>query len=266
MCTNDVDDSLAKFISRFERQIDVPEIGLHGQEKLMRSSALIVGVGGLGCPASLYLAASGIGMLGLADEDIVSLSNLQRQILYTEADVGKKKTETAERRLKQASSLCTINAHPFNISAENISGIVAQYDIVLDCTDNFETRFLLNKACHAQGKKMVSASLYHHDGQISVFKSFEGPPHPCYECVYSNALRQDMIPNCGQSGVVGPVAGVLGAMQAAAAMNELLGIGESLSGWLLMFNALNFEIQKVRLHKKKNCPACSGIAGISGAV
>lgn len=249
---------MTSLIARFERQIDVPEIGLHGQERLMRSSALIVGVGGLGCPAALYLAAAGIGRIGLADADIVSLSNLQRQVLYAEADVGKKKTEIAARHLRQISSFCRVDAHTLNVSAENIAECLQPYDIVLDCTDNFETRFLLNRACHAQKKKLVSASLYHYDGQISVFKPFEGAEHPCYECVYSAALkRQDIVPSCTQAGIVGPVAGVLGTMQAVAALNELLGIGESLSGWVLMLNALNFDVRKVRVHKRKDCPACS---------
>jgi molybdopterin/thiamine biosynthesis adenylyltransferase len=245
------------YIDRFERHIDIPEIGLRGQDKLTRSSALIVGAGGLGCPASLYLAAAGIGVIGLVDEDTVSLSNLQRQILYGEDDVGKKKTETAERQLGRISSACNVRSYAYNLNPENASAITAPYDIVLDCTDNFETRFLINRICHLLGKKLISASLYHHDGQISVFKSFEGAPHPCYECLYANTIDKGLVPNCRQSGVVGPVAGILGAMQASAAINELLGIGESLSGWMFMFNALNFETEKVKISRKKNCPCCS---------
>jgi adenylyltransferase/sulfurtransferase len=246
-----------KHITRFERQIDVPEIGLRGQEKLSQSSVLIVGAGGLGCPAALYLAAAGIGTIGLVDADTVGLSNLQRQVLYAEADVGKGKTAAAAEQLSRISSLCKINTYPYNLDAGNARELVAQYDIVLDCSDNFETRFLLNRTCHSLKKKLVSASLYHHDGQISVFKPFEGTDHPCYECVYPKNLDNGLVPNCRQSGVVGPVAGVLGTMQAVAAINELLDIGNSLSGWMLMFSGLNFDTEKVRVRKKKNCPCCS---------
>lgn len=246
-----------KNLSRFERHIDVPEIGLKGQEKIMRTSALIVGIGGLGCPAALYLAAAGMGTLGIADNDTISISNLQRQVLYTESDVGLKKTEVAKHRLQRAASSCNIRIHDSFINESNMHDIVEQYDIVVDCSDNFATRFSLNKACHDLQKKLISASLHHHDGQISVFKSFEGASNPCYECLFPRAIQQSPIPACTEAGIVGPVAGILGTMQASAVINEVLDIGESLSGWLILFSALTFKTQKIKINKKTDCPICA---------
>lgn len=246
-----------KSISHFERHIDVPEIGLHGQEKIMRSSMLIVGMGGLGCPAALYLVAAGVGKIGIIDADTVSVSNLQRQILYTSADIGKEKTYIAEEQLKKHSSFCEIKSYPSYLNEENANEIVSKYDIVLDCTDNFGTRFLLNRVCHSEKKVLISASLYHYDGQLTVFKSFKGDTHPCYECIYSNTNQLEQISNCKEAGIVGPVAGILGTMQATAAINELLDIGESLSGFMLMINALNFRVHKVDFKKKAECVCCS---------
>ncbi len=246
-----------RHISRFERHIDVPEIGLRGQEKLLNSSVLIVGAGGLGSPAALYLAAAGVGTIGIVDDDVVSLSNLQRQVLFSEADVGAMKVDAAKKNLSAISSIAKIVAYPERVDENNYERIISGYDIVLDCTDNFQARYLLNRACHTLRKPLVSASLYHHDGQISVFKSFEGAGHPCYECLYSRTLNQEIIPTCTQAGVVGPVAGVLGTMQASVAINELVGIGETLSGWMFLFSAMGFMAQKVKISKKQDCSCCS---------
>lgn len=245
-------------LSRFERQIDIPEVGRHGQEKLFQSSALVVGMGGLGCPAALYLAAAGIGRLGLADADTIDISNLHRQILYKENDIGQLKTSIAAQHLQKLASACIIDVHPLHLDQINALRIIEPYDIILDCTDNFETRLLLNTLCYQRRKKLISASLYYYDGQISVFKPFEGDDHPCYECLYDRATTQTgLAPECRQAGIMGPVAGTIGSLQASVAVNELLNIGESLSGWLLMMNLLTFNIEKIRLHKKKNCPCCA---------
>jgi molybdopterin/thiamine biosynthesis adenylyltransferase len=244
-------------LHRYERQIDVPEIGLEGQKKLLKSSILIVGLGGLGCPAALYLAAAGVGRLGLADADTASLSNLQRQILYDEADVGQLKTHTAAAKLKRNSSACDIREYPFFLTAENAGDIISSYDIVLDCTDNFDTRYLLNYFCFTKKKPLVSASVYHHDGQISVFRAFDGKQNPCYQCLYPKSEKLTLAPQCKEGGILSPVAGIFGCLQAAAAINELLGIGETLSGWMLMFSSLTFEPQKIRLQKRADCEICA---------
>jgi adenylyltransferase/sulfurtransferase len=244
-------------MQRYERHIDIPEIGLKGQERLLQSSVLVVGLGGLGCPAALYLATSGIGRIGLADADTVSLSNLQRQVLYCEKDIAAPKVEVAAGQLKAHASSCAIAQYPFFLTDANVAEVVSSYDIVLDCTDNFDTRYLLNATCYAVRKPLVSASVYHHDGQISVFRAYDGTSHPCYQCLYPKSEQLTLAPQCKEGGILAPVAGVLGCMQAAAAINEILGIGESLSGWMLMFSSLSFEPYKMRLQKRIDCEVCS---------
>lgn len=241
-------------MERFDRHIKVPEIGAKGQEKLSGSSVLIVGAGGLGCPAALYLAAAGIGTIGIADSDIVSISNLQRQILYTEEDLDKKKVIVAQSRLNKTNSQCNINTYDFNIDEDNVENIIGLYDIIVAATDNFDSRFLLNKVCYKHKKPLITASVNNYDGQISVFKAFKGELYPCYECLNPNKLsNRKKIEN----GIVGPVAGTLGSLIAIATINEILEIGESLSGWTLILDMLNFEIQKISINKRKDCPICS---------
>ncbi len=247
---------MEQLASRFERHIEIPEVGLKGQEKLKNASVLIVGAGGLGCPAALYLAAGGIGEIGLVDNDIVSISNLQRQVLYTEADLDKPKVEIASNKLKEINSQCKINTYPFRLDESNITEIISEYDVVVDCTDNFDIRFLLNKECFAQKKKLISASVFHYDGQVSVYKAFEGAENPCYECLYPTGINVDSAPK--SSGILGPVAGVLGTLQASAVINELLEVGASLSGSMLILNMLNFEVQKMRIKKRADCAVCGG--------
>jgi adenylyltransferase/sulfurtransferase len=245
------------FLQRYERHIDVPEIGVEGQKKLAAARVLIVGMGGLGCPAALYLAAAGIGTIGLADADTVSLSNLQRQVLYDEADIGTAKTAAAAAALRRKASACDIRTYPFFLTPENAGEIIAQHDIVLDCTDNFDTRYLLNACCHAAKKPLVSASVYHHDGQISVFRAFDGGALPCYQCLYPKSDQLTLAPQCKEGGILGPVTGILGTLQAVATINEILGIGESLAGWLLSFSSLDFAAQKIRLSRRDDCNICS---------
>lgn len=242
--------------SKFARQIEVPEIGLKGQKALMKSSVLVVGVGGLGCPASLYLAAVGIGVIGLADGDVLSLSNLQRQILFCEKDIGKKKVEIAERRLKSLSPLCDIKKYPYNINQDNVEDTITPYDVIIDCTDSLESRFIINSACYDQKKKLISASLHHHDGQVAAF-NFSDDAQPCYECLYPKTIDQEKIPSCKEGGIVGPVAGIIGSMQAIAAVNEILGIRNSLSGSVFMFSSLTFNSQLVKVRKSAACQTCS---------
>lgn len=246
-----------KFFQRYERHIDVPEIGIDGQKKLAAASVLIAGMGGLGCPAALYLAAAGIGRIGLCDADTVSLSNLQRQVLYDEADIARAKVSAAAEKLHRKASHCVIEEHPFFIMPDNASPTIAAYDIVLDCTDNFDTRYLLNMACHAARRPLVSASVYHHDGQISVFRAFDDPALPCYQCLYPKSDQLVLAPQCKEGGILGPVTGILGTMQAAAVINELLHIGDSLAGWMLSLSTLDFSPQKIRLTPRPDCEICS---------
>ncbi len=245
------------FIQRYERHIDVPEIGIEGQKKLAAARVLIVGLGGLGCPAALYLAAAGIGTLGLVDADTVSLSNLQRQVLYREADIGQPKSRAAAAQLKERVSACDIVEYPFFLTGDNAADIIGTYDIVLDCTDNFDTRYLLNATCHAAQKPLVSASVYHHDGQIAVFRAFEGGGLPCYQCLYPKSDQLALAPQCKDGGILGPVTGIFGTLQAAATINEILRIGEPLAGWLLSLSTLDFAAQKIRLSPRPDCEICS---------
>jgi molybdopterin-synthase adenylyltransferase len=254
---NGAEHEQARMMERYERHIDIPEIGIEGQKKLMASSVLVVGLGGLGCPSALYLTTSGLGRIGLVDEDTVSLSNLQRQVLYSESDVGQPKVLAAARTLRMHSSACDIVEHPVFLNEGNAADLVSSYDIVLDCTDNFDTRYLLNAACFAEKRPLISASVYHHDGQISVFRAFDGAAHPCYQCLYPKSEKLALAPQCKQGGILAPVAGIMGCMQAAAAINELLKIGDGLSGWMLMFSSLSFEPSRVRLWKREDCEVCS---------
>ena len=241
--------------NRFERHWDVPEIGVAGQKRLLKSSVLIVGMGGLGCPAALYLAAAGIGRVGLADGDEISLSNLQRQVLYDESDVGKPKTAAAAAKLRRMTSVCKIEEHPGFITEENAEKLVSSYDVILDCTDNFDTRYLLNFFAYAAGKPLVSASLHQHDGQLSVFRPFaEG--RPCYQCLYPQKDRINLAPSCKEAGVVGPVAGILGTMQAAAALYELVGLGHGLDGQMVIFSGLGFNMKNIYFAKNSDCRVC----------
>ena len=243
-------------LSRYERHIDVPEIGLEGQKKIFQSSVLIIGVGGLGCPSAIYLNAAGIGKIGLIDADIVSTSNLQRQILFNDDDVGKLKVDVAKKKLSLNKSHCDIKTYPFFINGENAIDIVQEYDIVLDCTDNFEARYTINDLCFRSKKPLISASIYHYDGQISVFRGFDAAA-PCYQCLYKKTDQNWIIPQCKDSGIVGPLAGIIGTMQATAALNELLGIQGGLVGWMYLVNALTFETQKIKIEKRHDCETCS---------
>ena len=243
-------------LQRFERHIDIPEVGLEGQKKLMTSSTLIIGMGGLGCPAALYLAAGGVGRIGFMDDDTVSLSNLQRQILYDDNDVGISKVAAAKRKLAAHAPDCVLEEQDARLTPENAAAVIARYDLVLDCSDNFNTRYLVNEFCVRLKKPRVSASVYHHEGQISTFRGWEADK-PCYQCLYAKSEKLALAPQCTEDGILGPVTGIFGAMQAATAMNELMGIGDSLAGWMLMFSAFTYDSQKVRLHKRTNCETCS---------
>ena len=249
-------------IQRYSRHIILNEVGGKGQKKLSRAQILIIGAGGLGSPAALYLAAAGIGTIGLVDGDVVDLSNLQRQILHTTATVGKPKVESGQQMLAALNSDVTVKTYPYNIDAGNILELIQDYDIVLDGSDNFTTRFLVNDACFFGKKTLVSGSMFRFEGQLATIKPHEG--YPCYRCLYPEPPPAGMVPNCQEAGVLGVLAGTVGVLQASEAIKEMLGIGESLADKLLIYDALDMTFRKVSRPKDPACPLCGNNPTITG--
>jgi molybdopterin/thiamine biosynthesis adenylyltransferase len=238
-------------VELYARHLVLREIGGPGQQKLKAARVLIVGAGGLGAPAALYLAAAGVGTLGLADPDTVSLSNLQRQVLYARKDAGRPKVEAAQAHLAQLNPFVSVIPHPLAISADNAAELVRDYDLVLDGTDDFATRFAVNAACLQEKTALISGALGRWTGQVGVFCADDGP---CYRC-----LVPDIPPDaetCERVGVVGALAGVIGSMMALEAVKLITGAGTGLTGRLLIYDALNAEMRTVRLGRDPNCPAC----------
>ena len=234
-------------MSRYSRQIALPEFGAEGQRRLAKSSVGIVGAGGLGSPAAIYLAAAGIGRLGIIDFDVVDESNLHRQVLYGTKDIGTKKYRAAGRRLNDLNPEILIEAIDARLSAENAIDILQDYDVVIDGTDNFATRYLVNDACTILGKPNVYGSVFRFEGQLSVFDARVGP---CYRCLYPDPPPPQLVPNCAEAGVLGVLPGIIGAMQAAEAIKLIAGIGEPLIGRLLLFDALRTTWREVKLRKQ----------------
>lgn len=220
---------------RYDRHIKLSAIGLEGQEKLKSAKVLVVGAGGLGCPVLQYLASSGVGTIGVMDADIVSLSNLQRQVLFTTDDIGKLKTNTAIKQLKKSNPLIKLNNLPFNLTKENALAIIEEYDIIVDCTDNFPSRYLINDACLLLDKPFVYGALHKFSGQLSVFNYKNGPS---YRCLYPNIPQQNEVPNCSEVGVLGILPSLIGTLQATEVIKMILDIGEPLSGKLLSYDVL----------------------------
>jgi molybdopterin-synthase adenylyltransferase len=245
-------------IRRYARHIVLAEIGGVGQARLIAAKVLVVGAGGLGAPLLQYLAAAGIGTLGVIDYDRVDLSNLQRQVIHRTADVGMSKVESARRALGDINPEVRVLAHDERLSADNAQRILADYDIVADGSDNFATRYLLNDACYRLKKTLVSAAILRFDGQISTYKAWRGPGHPCLRCLFPAAPSEDAVPSCAQAGVLGALAGTLGALQATEVVKEILGIGRSLSGTLLLYDALNASFESLTVAKRADCPTCGG--------
>jgi len=241
-------------IQRYSRHILLRELGGTGQAKLKAAKVLVVGAGGLGSPLALYLAAAGIGTIGLVDADVVELSNLQRQVLHGTASLGQLKVESAAESLARINPLVTVVQHAERLGPENVAQLIADYDLVCDGTDNFITRFLVADACVAARKTLVSAAVLRFEGQISTFKPHAGGP--CYRCLYPEPPPEGLVPPCAEAGVLGAVTGVMGAMQATEVIKELTGIGQSLSGYLLVWDALAAEFRKIRLRKDPACPVC----------
>ncbi|MFC7332401.1 HesA/MoeB/ThiF family protein [Rhodocista pekingensis] len=245
-------------IERYARHIMLKEVGGRGQERLLASSVLVVGAGGLGSPLLLYLAAAGVGRIGVIDHDSVDLSNLQRQVIHDGASVGRPKVESAAARIAALNPDVRVEAHAERLTPANVLGLVSRYDVVADGSDNFATRFLLNDACFFAGRTLVSAAMLRFDAQLSVFKAHLGEPHPCYRCLFREPPPPGTIPSCSEGGVLGALPGMMGSMQAIEVLKELLGIGESLSGRLLLVAALETSFRTVRVRRDPGCPLCGG--------
>ncbi len=239
--------------NRYSRHLLLPQIGEEGQEKLKRASALIVGVGGLGSPAAMYLAAAGIGRLGLVDFDTVDESNLQRQILYGESVLGERKLDAAWKRLRDLNGNLRIETFNDRLSSRNALPLMEPYDIVLDGTDNFATRYLVNDACVMLRKPNVYGSIYRFEGQVSVFDATRGP---CYRCLYPDPPPPNLVPNCAEGGVLGVLPGIIGSLQAAEAIKLITGAGEPLIGRMLLFDALTATFRNIRIPKNAHCKVC----------
>jgi sulfur-carrier protein adenylyltransferase/sulfurtransferase len=246
-------------ILRYSRHLLIPEVGLEGQRKLKNSSALIIGTGGLGSPVSLYLAAAGIGRIGLVDYDVVDSSNLQRQVIHGTSTVGKLKVESARAKLLDLNPDIQVDVYNEPYTSENALRIAQDYDIILDGTDNFPTRYLTNDVAVFLGKPNVYASIYRFDGQVSVFFAKEGP---CYRCLFPEPPPPGLVPSCAEGGVLGVLPGTIGTIQATEALKVLLGIGEPLIGKLLLYNALDMSFDFVKLKKNPNCRVCGPNADI----
>jgi molybdopterin/thiamine biosynthesis adenylyltransferase/rhodanese-related sulfurtransferase len=246
-------------ILRYSRHLLIPEVGLEGQRKLKNSSALIVGTGGLGSPVALYLAAAGIGRIGLVDYDVVDSSNLQRQVIHGTSTVGKLKVESARDKLVDLNPDIQVDVYNEPFTSENALRIARDYDIILDGTDNFPTRYLTNDVAVFLGKPNVYASIYRFDGQASVFYAKEGP---CYRCLFPEPPPPGLVPSCAEGGVLGVLPGTMGTIQATEALKVLLGIGEPLIGRLLLYNALDMTFDFVKLKKNPNCRVCGPNADI----
>jgi len=246
-------------ILRYSRHLLIPEVGLEGQRKLKNSSALIIGTGGLGSPVALYLAAAGIGRIGLVDYDTVDSSNLQRQVIHGTSTVGKLKVESARDKLLDLNPSIQVDVYNEPYTSENALRIARDYDIILDGTDNFPTRYLTNDVAVFLGKPNVYASIYRFDGQVSVFYAKEGP---CYRCLFPEPPPPGLVPSCAEGGVLGVLPGTVGTIQATEALKVLLGIGEPLIGKLLLYNALDMSFDFVKLKKNPNCRVCGPNADI----
>jgi molybdopterin/thiamine biosynthesis adenylyltransferase/rhodanese-related sulfurtransferase len=242
---------------RYSRHLLIPEVGSEGQARLLGSKALLIGAGGLGSPAALYLAAAGVGTIGLVDFDVVDLSNLQRQVIHTTDRIGERKVESARIAIKALNPDVTVVAHEEMLVATNVERIIAGYDVILDGTDTFETRYILNDAAVAAGIPVVHASVFRFEGQLTTFVPYEGP---CYRCLYPTPPPPELAPGCSVAGVLGVVPGILGLLQTNEALKVLLGIGNTLAGRLLLFDALETEFTELQLRRDPGCPVCSDAA------
>ena len=239
-------------IRRYARHILLAEVGGEGQARLLGSRVLVIGAGGLGSPALLYLAAAGVGTIGVVDDDVVDLSNLQRQVVHGTGSIGRLKVESAVETIAAINPEVDVIAHSERIAAANATDLISAYDVVADGSDNFPTRFLVNDACYFTAKTLVSAAILRFDGQVATFKA----GGPCYRCLFREPPPPGQIPSCAEAGVLGALCGMVGSLQATEVLKELLGIGESLSGHLLICDGLNAIFRKIAVRRDPGCPLC----------
>jgi adenylyltransferase/sulfurtransferase len=240
-------------IERYSRHIMLPEVGGTGQAKMLEANVLLIGAGGLGSPAAFYLAAAGIGKLGIVDFDVVDLSNLQRQIIHSTERIGMLKTESAKKTIEALNPDVKVTLHNERLTSDNIMRLFEGYDFILDGTDNFATRYLINDACVMTGKTNIHGSIFRFEGQVTVFKPQAGP---CYRCLYPEPPPPGLVPNCQEGGVLGVLAGVIGNLQVVETLKLILGQGEPLVGQLLIYDALRTEFRKLKLKRDVDCPVC----------
>ncbi len=239
---------------RYSRHMLVPEIGIEGQQKLLDAKVLLLGAGGFGSPTALYLAAAGVGTLGIVDDDVVDLSNLQRQVIHSTERIGTPKVDSAEESIRALNPDVKVVKYPVRIDASNIVEIIKDYDVIVDGVDNFPTRYLLNDATVRLKIPVVSASILGFDGQLSVFKPYEGP---CYRCLFREPPPAELAPSCGANGVLGVLPGTMGLLQATEVVKLIVGIGEPAIGRLLLYDALGATLTEVKVHRDPECPICS---------
>lgn len=250
-------------IRRYSRHLIMPEVGIQGQRKLKQASVLLIGTGGLGSPLALYLTAAGIGRLGLVDYDVVDETNLQRQVIHRTSDVGKPKLESAAAKLSDMNPYIVIEKHNTPLTSENALEIMRNYDVIIDGTDNFPTRYLVNDACVLLGKPNVYGSVFRFEGQVSVFYAKEGP---CYRCLFPEPPPPGLVPSCAEGGVLGILPGTIGTLQATEAIKLILGIGQPLIGRMLLYDALSMTFDTIRVRKNPNCPVCSAQPSITALI
>jgi adenylyltransferase/sulfurtransferase len=252
-------------LERYARHIVLREVGGVGQTRLKAARVLVIGAGGLGSPLILYLAAAGVGTLGIVDFDTVSLSNLQRQIAHCTADIGRPKTQSAGDAVAAINPQTKVELHPIRLDAANAADLIARYDIVADGSDNFGTRFLVNDACYFAHKTLVSAAVTEFDGQLATYKAHAGD-FPCYRCLFPEPPPPGTAPSCSETGILGAAAGVMGTLQALEVLKEILSLGESLAGKLLIYDALSTRFRTVRMRPDPACPLCGPKAVIRDLV
>jgi molybdopterin/thiamine biosynthesis adenylyltransferase len=247
-------------INRYARHILLKEVGGLGQQKLLNSKVLVIGAGGLGSPLLLYLAAAGVGTIGIVDNDFVDLSNLQRQVIHTTGDIGNLKIESAAATVRAINPDVNVNMHNTRFDLSNATDLVRQYDLIADGSDNFSTRFLVNDACYFENKTLVSGAILRFDGQVATFKSHlfdtDGGHGPCYRCIFREPPPEGQVPSCAEAGVLGALCGLIGSMQASEILKELIGIGESLSGFLMICDGLGSTFRKIKVKNDPGCPLC----------
>src|SRR6185312_16131312 len=248
-------------VNRYKRHLILPEVGVEGQKKLLNSKVLCIGAGGLGCPISLYLAAAGVGAIGLADIDVVSPSNLQRQILFGTNDVGEDKVKAASKRLRDLNPDIKLIEHKTIVNSSNVMDLIRDYDVIIDGTDNFPTRYCVNDACVLQKKPNVYGSIFRFEGMVTVFAPhLKNPdtaePGPCYRCMYPEPPDPGSVPSCAEGGVLGVICGTVGALQANETVKLILGIGRPAIGRLLTYSSLDLEFRTYKVRRDPNCPVC----------